>query len=60
LLAEPAMAHEHGKAHHAGESLPIVAYVSNARRGEVTLMTADREVKVRDRALAARIARAAR
>jgi hypothetical protein len=61
LLAEPALAHGHAAAgHHVRESLPIVAYVSNARRGEVMLMTADREVRVRDRALVARIVRAAR
>jgi hypothetical protein len=39
---------------------PVVAYVRDARRGEILIMEGDREVKVRDRQLAARIARMAR
>jgi hypothetical protein len=39
---------------------PVVAYVRNPRNGEIEVMAGDREVTVRDRKLAARIARAAR
>ena len=39
---------------------PIVAYVSDPRRGEISVMAGDREVTVRDRKLAASIVRAAR
>jgi hypothetical protein len=38
---------------------PLVAYVRDARRGDVAVMIGEREVVVRDRELAARIARAA-
>jgi hypothetical protein len=38
----------------------VVAYVRDARTGEVAVMSGDRTVQVRDRQLAARIARAAR
>jgi hypothetical protein len=55
IAAEAADAH----GHHA-KSEPVVAYVKNPRSGEVSVMSGDREVTVRDRALAARIARAAR
>jgi hypothetical protein len=39
---------------------PVVAYVRDAGKGEISVMTGEREVKVHDRKLAARIARAAR
>jgi hypothetical protein len=39
---------------------PVVAYVSNPRTGEISVMAGDREVSVRDPRLAARIVRAAR
>ncbi len=39
---------------------PVVAYVRNAKTGDIAVMAGEREVKVRDRKLAARIARAAR
>jgi hypothetical protein len=39
---------------------PVVAYVSNPRRGEISVMTGDREVTVRDPKLAASIVRAGR
>jgi hypothetical protein len=39
---------------------PIVAYVSDPRRGEISVMDGDREVTVHDRKLAASIVRAAR
>ena len=41
-------------------SEPVVAYVRDARTGEIEVMAGDREVTVRDRKLAASIARAAR
>jgi hypothetical protein len=55
LVAEQASANGAG----AG-SEPVVAYVSDPRKGEISLMAADREVTVRDPKLAARIVRAAR
>ena len=39
---------------------PVVAYVSNPRKGEISVMTGDREVTVHDRKLAASIVRAGR
>jgi hypothetical protein len=47
LLAEDASAA-------AGED-PVVAYVSDPRNGEISVMRGDREIRVRDRKLAARI-----
>jgi hypothetical protein len=44
----------------AKHSGPVVAYVRNAGTGEISVMAGEREVKVHDRKLAARIARAAR
>ncbi len=38
---------------------PLIAYVTDMQRGEVTLMVGEREVVVHDRDLAARLARAA-
>jgi hypothetical protein len=38
----------------------VVAYVRDARSGEVSVMAGSKTVKLRDRQLAARIARAAR
>ena len=55
LAAEQAEARAEG----AGKE-PIVAYVSNGRKGDISLMSGDREKTIRDRDLAARIARAAR
>jgi hypothetical protein len=40
-------------------SEPVVAYVKNPKDGEISVMSGDREVKIRDPKLAARIARAA-
>jgi hypothetical protein len=37
----------------------VVAYVKNPQDGEISVMSGDREVIVRDRKLAAKIARAA-
>jgi hypothetical protein len=53
LVAEGAQAHAEG-------TEPVVAYVSDPKKGEISVMSGDREVKVRDRDLAARITRAAR
>ncbi len=41
-------------------SEPVVAYVSDPRSGEISVMSGDREVTVHDRKLAVSIARAAR
>jgi hypothetical protein len=40
-------------------SEPVVAYVRDPHRGEISVMAGDREVNIRDPKLAARIARAA-
>jgi anaerobic selenocysteine-containing dehydrogenase len=55
LAAEQAEA----RADAAGKE-PIVAYVRNPRKGEISVMSGDREKTIRDRDLAARITRAAR
>jgi hypothetical protein len=39
---------------------PVVAYVRNPSKGEISLMSGDREVRVTDQKLAARITRAAK
>ena len=39
---------------------PVVAFVRNPSKGEISLMSGDREVTVRDPKLAARITRAAK
>jgi len=39
---------------------PVVAYVSNPRKGEISVMTGKHEVRVRDPKLAASIVRAGR
>jgi hypothetical protein len=41
-------------------SRAVLAYVSDPRKGEIAVLTGDREVHVHDRRLAAAIARAAR
>lgn len=41
-------------------SKPVVAYVKDPRKGEISVMSGDREVVFRDRNLAAQIARKAR
>ena len=43
-----------------GGSEPVVAYVSDPSKGEITVMQGEREVKLRDRKLARDISRAAR
>jgi hypothetical protein len=59
LTALGALASE-AEANADGHRGPVIAYVHDAKSGEIAVMCGDREVKVRDRALAARIARAAR
>ena len=44
----------------AAGSEPVVAYVSDPSKGEISVMKGEREVKLRDRKLARDIARAAR
>jgi hypothetical protein len=39
---------------------PVVAYVKDPRKGEISVMSGDREVTIHDPKLAAQIARAAR
>lgn len=41
-------------------SKPVVAYVKDPRKGEIAVMSGDREVVIRDRKLASQISRAAR
>jgi hypothetical protein len=55
LIADQAEAHPGAPGAH-----PVVAYVRDPAKGEISVMAGDREVKVRDRQLAARIARAIR
>ena len=43
----------------SGATEPLVAYVRDARTGEIAVLLGDREVVVHDKDLAARIARAA-
>jgi hypothetical protein len=44
----------------AAESEPVVAFVSDPSKGEISVMRGDREVKLQDRKLARDISRAAR
>ena len=44
----------------AVSSEPVVAYVRDPSKGEISVMTGEREVKLRDRRLARAISRAAR
>ena len=44
----------------ATESEPVVAYVSDPSKGEISVMKGEREVKLRDRKLARDISRAIR
>jgi hypothetical protein len=48
-----------GEADAATTSEPLVAYVNNPRQGEISVMAGEREVTIRDRKLAAQIARVA-
>ena len=54
LLADQAGAHTGDPG-----SQPVVAYVRDPRKGDISVLSGDREVHVHDRKLAAAIARAA-
>jgi hypothetical protein len=64
LIATSAEAEAHDRAReterHPVGSAPVVAFVADPRKGEVSLMAGERRVTVRDRRLAAQISRAAR
>ena len=60
MTAIGALVAEQADADAVAGSDPIVAYVSDPGKGEISVMSGDREVTVRDPKLAARIARAAR
>jgi hypothetical protein len=51
---------EQADAEAAAGSGPIVAYIREPRTGEISVMAGERQVKLRDRKIAARIARAAK
>ena len=55
-----ALVAEQADAKVAAGSGPVVAYVRDAATGEITVMAGERQVELRDRKLAARLARAAR
>jgi len=59
MTAIGALAAQQADAKTVAGSEPVVAYVSNPGKGEISVMTGDREVTVRDPSLAARIVRAA-
>jgi len=48
------------KEHHGHHSDPIVAWIGDPHDGRITVMSGRREVTIRDRKLAERLARAAR
>jgi hypothetical protein len=54
-----ALVAEQADAKAAARSGPIVAYIRDPRTGEISVMAGEREVKLHDRKVAARIARAA-
>ena len=51
---------EEADAKAASRSGPIVAYIREPRSGEITVMAGERQVKLHDRKIAARIVRAAK
>jgi len=55
-----ALVAEQAEAKAVSASAPVVAYIRNPRTGEISVMAGDREVKLQDRKIAARLARAAR
>jgi hypothetical protein len=55
-----ALVAEEADAKAAKHARPIVAYIHDARNGEISLSTGERTVKLTDRKIAARLARAAR
>jgi hypothetical protein len=54
-----ALVAEQADAKAATKSGPVVAYIRNPRTGEISVMAGEREVKLHDRKIAARLARAA-
>ncbi|HTP21601.1 MAG TPA: twin-arginine translocation signal domain-containing protein [Solirubrobacteraceae bacterium] len=54
-----ALVAEQADAKAAAKSGPVVAYIRDPRTGEISVMSGEREVKLHDRKIAARIARAA-
>jgi len=58
IAADTASAHSADS--DAAGSEPVVAYVSDPRKGEISVMKGKHEVKLRDRKLAQEIVRAAR
>ena len=54
-----ALVAEQADAKAAAASGPVVAYIGDPRTGEISVMAGEREVKLHDRSIAARIARAA-
>jgi anaerobic selenocysteine-containing dehydrogenase len=59
MTAIGALVTQHADAEAVAGSDPVVAYVRDPGKGEISVMTGDREVTVRDPKLAARIVRAA-
>jgi nitrous oxide reductase len=59
MTAIGALVTQHADAEAVAGAEPVVAYVSDPGKGELSVMIGDREVTVRDRNLAARIVRAA-
>ena len=55
-----ALVAEQAEAKAVSASGPVVAYIRNPRTGEISVMAGDGEVKLQDRKIAARLARAAR
>jgi hypothetical protein len=55
-----ALVAEQADAKAAARSGPVVAYIRDAGTGEISVMAGEREVKLHDRKIAARLARAAR
>ena len=60
MTAVGAIVAQQADAHVVSEAEPVVAFVSNPRKGEISVMTGEHEVTVRDPKLAASIVRAGR
>jgi anaerobic selenocysteine-containing dehydrogenase len=58
LTAKPATKEEPQLPDDASVDVPVVAHVTNVRKGHVSLYTGDREIKIKDRRLAAALYRA--
>ncbi len=55
-----ALVAEQADAKAAATSDPVVAYMRDPRTGEISVMAGERQVRLQDRKIAARLARAAR